>query len=599
MDYPVYLALGYLILVAYIARTLFMSVRLPGAVGVLLAGWAWSTFAQDDILASRADLQTLAFFLVLLIGGFHISLKDLSLPLLVMSVLPMAFEIGGLMGFAMCVFGMSMVQGLIMATCFCAVSDGIVIPKMKEFGERHPGHPLPRLVFAWVPLEGTFALTLFGILSGFAKAKADVEVAIWRTVLANVLRIVITVGLGWVIGHVSAVLIPQRTKFSIMGRQVFTGATVEAFLLIFGVSLSAFGLGEGRGHEDAAFIPIGLAPGAFVQPELLVIVLGIVFGDRVTPELLHDVEAVLGGVWVFGQLFLYGMIGSKTTMQPFRASAGSILPCMLFGLLCRAIGIVLGLHVTRRRRAPATADKSTCEVIFQANRRSFLFDAGFCFLAMLPRASIQGALLDEPNRRGFFSDAGAQGEMATKLIANGGKIYIIVLAVLGTILLDLFGSRLLQTSMDRASLPQEVLDEESRIFHEGWTARFRRWRQRTGQTWDDRLTDFERSVRVASTLHISLGHGLVDRADAVRKVASWSPAGAPAKDLFDPLTRGMDIENPTDAAEQVRRCRSGPSSLETGWKCRSGPSSLDTSSSAEVSTTESTVEVTLAAAAGV
>jgi hypothetical protein len=218
---------------------------------------------------------------------------------------------------------------------------------------------------------------------------------------------------------------------------------------------------------------------------------------------------------------------------------------------------------------------------------------------MLPRASIQGALLDEPNRRGFFSDAGAQGEMATKLIANGGKIYIIVLAVLGTILLDLFGSRLLQTSMDRASLPQEVLDEESRIFHEGWTARFRRWRQRTGQTWDDRLTDFERSVRVASTLHISLGHGLVDRADAVRKVASWSPAGAPAKDLFDPLTRGMDIENPTDAAEQVRRCRSGPSSLETGWKCRSGPSSLDTSSSAEVSTTESTVEVTLAAAAGV
>ena len=66
MDYPVYLALGYLVLVAYIARTLFMSIRLPGAVGVLLAGWAWSTFAQDDIIAARADLQTLAFFLVLL-----------------------------------------------------------------------------------------------------------------------------------------------------------------------------------------------------------------------------------------------------------------------------------------------------------------------------------------------------------------------------------------------------------------------------------------------------------------------------------------------------------------------------------------------------
>jgi hypothetical protein len=242
MDYPVYLALGYLILVAYIARTLFMSVRLPGAVGVLLAGWAWSTFAQDDILASRDDLQELAFFLVLLICGFHISLKDLSLPLLVMSVVPVGFELGGLTAFAVYVFGMSTVQGLIMATCFCAVGDGLVIPKMKEFGEKHPGHPLPRLVFAWVPLEDTFALTLFGILSSFADAEADVEVAVWRSVLANVLRVVITVGLGWFIGHVSAVLIPQRSKFSIMGRQVFTGATVEAFLLIFGVSLSAFGL---------------------------------------------------------------------------------------------------------------------------------------------------------------------------------------------------------------------------------------------------------------------------------------------------------------------------------------------------------------------
>jgi hypothetical protein len=251
-------------------------------------------------------------------------------------------------------------------------------------------------------------------------------------------------------------------------------------------------------------------------------------------------------------------------LEPFKASAGSILPCMLVGLVCRGLGIVVGLYVTRRRRAPATADESRCEVVFQANRRSLLFDAGFCFLAMLPRASIQGALAGEPVRRGFFSDAGAQGQMATELIFNGGRVYIFVMAVCGSILLDLLGPRLLQASMARASLPQEVLDEESRMFHEGWKARFRRWRQRTGKKWDDRLTDFERvaSIMKPETLLTSQRLGGVDFVDVMfRKAASWSIADAPAKDFHDPLTQGMDVENPTDAGDPVRRCRSGPSSL--------------------------------------
>ena len=495
LDYPLYLALGYLILVTYIARTLFMSVRLPGAVGVLMAGWLWgAALAQPDILAARDDLQELAFFLVLLICGFHISLKDLSLPLLIMSVVPVCFELAGVTLFGVYVFDQQVVTALIMATCFCAVGDGLVIPKMKEFGTTNPGHPLPRLIFAWIPLEDTLALTLFGILAGFAKAEADEEVAIWRLIVANILRLVITVALGGFIGWMSAILIPQRTKFSIMGRQVFTGATVEAFLLIFGVSLSAFGIGFNKGgHDGEPFLPIGLAPGSMVQPELLVIVLGIAFGDRVVPELLHDIEGVLGGVWVFGQLFLFGMLGSKTSLQPFEEYAGDVLPCMVVGFLFRACGIVVGLCITRRKRAPAMADESGCEAVFQANHRSLFFDAGFCFLAMLPRASIQGVLAGEPHRRGFFSDWGERGHRANMMIMNGGRVYIVVTAIVGCILLDLLGPRLLQASMARAKLPQEVLEEESRMFREGWKARVRRWRERTGKSWDDRLADFERT----------------------------------------------------------------------------------------------------------
>ena len=78
-----------------------------------------------------------------------------------------------------------------LGTILVAIGDGLVIPKMKEFGflfKGRPGcnalqwgklcvfagsfiiqtdrHPLPRLMFTWAPLEASFALCLFGVLSG-------------------------------------------------------------------------------------------------------------------------------------------------------------------------------------------------------------------------------------------------------------------------------------------------------------------------------------------------------------------------------------------------------------------------------------------------
>eukprot|EP00435_Cladocopium_sp_Y103_P009094 s5350_g2.t1 len=83
--YPVQLGLAYLFLVGYFARTIFLSAGLPPSVGVILVGFAFSYFFQYDpwqncacdLLSARDELQELSFFLVLLIAGLEIRLKDL------------------------------------------------------------------------------------------------------------------------------------------------------------------------------------------------------------------------------------------------------------------------------------------------------------------------------------------------------------------------------------------------------------------------------------------------------------------------------------------------------------------------------------------
>merc|ERR1719272_1802446 len=175
LDYPIFLSLAYLLLVGYLGRTIFIACRLPGAVGVLFAGWAFAAFMQPEILASRDVLQELAFFLVLLTAGFEISFKDMNLVNLIMGFLPVTVELCGIAAFASWFLSFSWIEALIMGTCFCALGDGLVIPKMKEYSVVNPMHPLPRMVFCCAPMEASYVLTIFGILQGLAHAQNEIE----------------------------------------------------------------------------------------------------------------------------------------------------------------------------------------------------------------------------------------------------------------------------------------------------------------------------------------------------------------------------------------------------------------------------------------
>jgi len=440
-EYPLQLALAYLILVGYLMRTVFVSVGLPASVGVIIAGFVFSFLFQAEVFAARDELQQLAFFLVLLTAGLEIRLRDLRFFIFLMAFLPASLEIMAIAVYAIYFLQFSFIEGLVMGTILVGIGDGLVIPKMKELGVRFEGHPMPRLLFIWAPLEASFALALFGVLTGFAAPAGAPPVRIAQFAAGNILRILATVAMGAVLGSCSGCLVSRRTKLTFRGNQVFTGTAVEAFLMVLAVGLLAFGMGSANANGyQVILMGLGLCPGSLFQPELLVIMTGIFFAASANREVLHDVERTMGGVWIFGQLVLFSMIGSRTTMAIFPQFLEHVLPIIIVGLTFRFAGIFLGINISLILDLPGHPFQR-CHVVH---------DSCFCFLSIIPRATIQGALGQVPVTDRFFQiSARHNANQAQEFIFTAARLYIVFMSIFGMIMLNTFGPILCDATLKR------------------------------------------------------------------------------------------------------------------------------------------------------
>uniref|UniRef100_A0A7S4R9H3 Cation/H+ exchanger domain-containing protein n=1 Tax=Alexandrium monilatum TaxID=311494 RepID=A0A7S4R9H3_9DINO len=447
VEYPIQLGIAYLFLVGYLVRTLFVSLRLPASVGVIATGFAFSYFFQADIFQARDVLQELAFFLVLLTAGLEIRLQDLKPYIFMMALLPATCELLAIAAYGHMVMGFTIVEGLVLGTVLVALGDGLVIPKMKEFGSNFRGHPLPRLVFTWAPLEASFALALFGMLVGLSAPANQPHINFPLMVLANLVRIAATVLVGALLGAASGWLIPKRTQLRVGGKQVFTGASVESFLMVLAVALVAFGIGAGDAGKE--LVPMRFSPGSLFQPELLVIVTGTCFAAVADRQVLGDVDAVMGGVWVFGQLVLFSMLGSRTSPGIFPQLL-HVLPIIGVGLCFRLAGIFVAIGLSLLTGASGHP--------FQ--RTTIIPDALFCFLSTIPRATIQGALGSVPVSQRFFQHC-PQKHNAQEFIFTAARLYIVCMSICGMILLNTFGPYLCSMTADRPDWNSPKVEAEA------------------------------------------------------------------------------------------------------------------------------------------
>jgi len=439
-QYPIELGWAFLLLVGYLVRLLFVSFRLPGPVGIMFVGYAFSHFFQKDIYENRDQLQRFAFLLVLLNAGFEVSVRRLRPAMLLVALLPATLEILGIALMATLTVGMAFREGAVLGCVLFPLGEGLVIPKMNEFKHKFPNHPLPRVTLTWAPLEATFALSLFSFLSSLSSVMTEGKLSIVQILLDVLGRLVATIVTGGLIGGATGWLLSRSSRLTIRRKRVFTGSAVEAFLIVLALAFLGFGLAE--------IVPNGIAKGSLLfDADLFVIAIGSSFSEFADPSLLHSVENYLASVWVFGCVILFSMLGSRTEVSVF-TDVSRFFPFMLTGVFCRFVGFCVVVPLARLLLLLSGQ---------RFSRKKMALEVIFLLLCSLPRATLQGALGSKPMQERFFSHD-SQGMLWQAFISDGAKLYILFFSVMGSLLLELLGTKLLRATTER---PRPRLSESS------------------------------------------------------------------------------------------------------------------------------------------
>lgn len=385
------LSLSLIILVGFALKGIFQKMRLPGLLGMLLAGIILGPFVLDliapQITVISADLRKIALIVILVRAGLAIDLKDLKKvgrPAILMCFLPALLEIIAVTLLAPPLLHMTYLEAAVLGTILGAVSPAIVVPKMLQLMEAGHGqkNSLPQMMMAGATVDNIFNIALFTALMGIYQSG--------RFDAAATLKLPISLLTGLAAGVVLGFCLVRLFK------AIHMRDTVKV-LVILGVSFALVGLEP----LVSQLIPFsGL---------LAVMALGV------TAMKLHEVLArrltgKFAKVWVAAELLLFVLLGALVDIKSAGGAGLAIIAVIVCGLAVRAIGVLLSV---------------SCTGLSWRERL-------FCVIIYLPKATVQAALGALPL---------AAGMPAGNIILTAAVIAVLITSPLGTIGIDLMSKR--------------------------------------------------------------------------------------------------------------------------------------------------------------
>lgn len=135
-----------IILTGFALKGIFEKIRLPGLLGMLLAGIILGPYALDllgqEVLAIAPDLRQVALIVILTRVGITLDLRDLKKvgrPALLMCIVPAALEIAAITFIAPLILDISYIEAAILGSVIGAVSPAIIVPRMLMLLEKGYG----------------------------------------------------------------------------------------------------------------------------------------------------------------------------------------------------------------------------------------------------------------------------------------------------------------------------------------------------------------------------------------------------------------------------------------------------------------------------
>lgn len=387
-------SIALIIILGLLANYLFMKLKLPGLLGMLILGIIMGPYVfnqlDESILIISSDLRKLALIIILLRAGLGISKSNLNKvgkTAIKMSFIPGLLEGFSIAGMSMLIFDLSFIEGGILGFIIAAVSPAVVVPSMLNFISDKIGtkKSIPTLILASASVDDVVAITIFTAFLGlYSGSKVNIGIQLlnipFSILLGITIGIILGLGLVWMFNkyHIR----DTKKVLIILGIAILLTSTEE---LLSGV------------------IPIASLLG--------VMTIGFILLEK-KENVAKRLALKYNKIWIFAEILLFVLIGSQVNINVAFESGFKGLIIIAIGLTARGIGVLISTAGTN------------------LNKKERLF----CIIAYIPKATVQAAIGAIPLSLGIPS-----GDLILALAV----LSILITAPLGLIGINIGSKKLL------------------------------------------------------------------------------------------------------------------------------------------------------------
>lgn len=382
------LSLSLIILLSLFLMYLCHLIKIPGLIGMLIAGIILGPYGFNlidiQILDMGSELRQIALVVILIRAGLSLDVSDLKKigkPAFLLSFIPAMFEIIAITLLAPLFFDISYLESAILGSIIAAVSPAVIVPRMIKLIQNMKGKPtkVPHMILAGASLDDIFVIVIFTSLLGIYQQE--------NTSLLKILEIPSSIILGAISGVILGLfLVWFFKKFHMRDTiKVLIIFSLGFFMVVLENELKTYILFSGL---------------------VSIMSMGITLVTKY-PSLSNRLVGKYEKIWVIAEIMLFVLVGALLDLSLIKDIVFIGILFILLGLVFRVLGVMVSL----------TKTKFTIK------------EKGFVAMSYLPKATVQAAIGSIPYTLGLPS-----GE----LILTLSILAILFTAPLGAILIERF-----------------------------------------------------------------------------------------------------------------------------------------------------------------
>ncbi len=381
------LSLALIVLVSLTLSQIFIKLKLPGLVAMLLTGIILGPFIFDlivpDILDLSADLRQIALIVILLRAGLTLDIKDLKRvgrPALLLSFVPATFEIIAVLIFAPLLFGITYLEAALLGAVLAAVSPAVVVPRMIKLIESNRGKSksIPQMIMAGASVDDIYVIVLFTSFLRMQEGGSFAFISLIGLPIAVISGIILGIATGMLlIWFFQKVHIRDTIKviiiFSFAFLFVVLEESIKAVYPLSGlIGVMALGATLLKKYELLAKRLVGKFEKIWVLAEIMLFVLvGATLDIGVIPTIGPKVILLIIGALVLRMLGVYvSLIATPLNQKEKLFVAFSYLPKATVQAAIGSIPLAMGLSV-----GPLILTVAVLSILFTAPLGALLIDA--------------------------------------------------------------------------------------------------------------------------------------------------------------------------------------------------------------------------------